>query len=168
MRKRFSIIPGIISDLAFKQTVMGKTPTVKEETIGQITPLIAGDFWDAAHDTKTNGFEKALVSIMSFIGQSGYTAQEQEWDVESSKTREQFKKEVGAEDFKKANKEYNDEVSTKVAELKKDTEFKAMNNMDKASTLTSAKRKILANIYRRYGFHYKAEKPNPSIKTLSR
>ena len=167
MRKRFSIIPGIISDLAFKQTVMGKTPTVKEETIGQITPLIAGDFWDAAHDTKTNGFEKALVSIMSFIGQSGYTAQEQEWDVESLKTKEQFKKEVGAEDFKKANKEYNDAVSAKVAELKKDPEFKAMNNMDKASTLTSAKKRILANIYSEYGFHYKAEEPNPSIKILS-
>ncbi len=154
---KFSPMFSVIKEMVDQKTFEGEKPTFINELANLSVPIIIETGIDANHK---EGLANALfMMIADGIGISANVySYNDNWGVNPGKTMIQFKEKVGKDRFKEANDEYNILVNEKILELNKDERWKAMDEDDKRSKLTSEKSDIKSKIFRKYRFKYKREK----------
>ena len=143
------------------KNMTGQKPTLGSATYGALIPI---PLQNAIQLKDDHSAEAVLGVILDGIGINANTSQMGKTDWEQSSTVEllQFKEKVGIDRFKEANNLYNQKVNEWLNSIKINTEFSKLTDDEKQSVITKKKGEIKNNIFRDYGFKYKAP---PKAKT---
>lgn len=130
----------------------GKRPTIKSAIYGLTTPISIQNFVEEFYgEDKDGSVAQTISNILDLFGISGSTyTMKENWEIKDTKEMIQFKKEIGLEQFKKANNEYNKIIGNKIMELTKFDWYKKLNDDDKIKEIKKIKRKAKDFIFNKY------------------
>lgn len=80
------------------------------------------------------------------------------WDKSSSMVLASFKEKVGEERFNKAKLEYGQKLQQRLEKIIESSQYKNLDPEDQLRLINGADADVIADIYKKYGFKYKAEK----------
>lgn len=152
MRNKLSQLPSAFLDFLMNENNIGQKPTISGEMKDKILPLFITDMEDIMKNDKTNVIEKSLISIVAFAGAGNYTKTDSQWEDKTTNEMINFRARVGEDNFKKANKDYNNAVLEKINSIRYTKEFKSLTEKDKADLISSIKEKKKKEIFKQYPF----------------
>jgi len=146
LQNKTSPIASVIKDMIKRKTFDGDRPTIFNETLELITPIIGQEASDS-YQTKKQVSDMLLAVVADGLGASvsSYVFQEN-WSQKTTKELLKFKEKVGDKEFKKANKEYERQVSDMYIKLFFDQEYQKLNNDERQKEITKRKDKIKKGI----------------------
>jgi hypothetical protein len=146
---------GILRDIWQGKNYNNEKPTPGAEAKGATIP-ISIQTYQQLHDS--SNADKLKLMVADGLGLSVSTPPKDNWNYNGTKAQQAFKAKVGIITFKKANAEYNDAVE-KWSAANTGT-INDLPEAERASDITAAKAQIEAKIMAKYGFSYKAAKPD--------
>lgn len=137
---------------------MGDETTASGEFVDKMRPLGAKDLWDTwVGNDDISTLAKIPLSVISFVGVGGYTEEEKNWDENLGKELKQFKESIGAEKFKEANTEFNENVKKKTEAVKNDDRYKKMTPAERQKVITKLNSVEKQKVFDKYEFVYEKE-----------
>lgn len=159
-------VAGVVKDLIQRKDFNGNPVTVKTEATNLLLPLPAQTTVQAHGDKQAAN--QLLISIADGLGiaTNTYGKSSKNFDntLPDSTTLQQFKAKVGQDKFTQANKDYNNAVDKWMKDHR--GQLNTLPQDQQQDTLNSIKTKLQHNVYKQYGFKYKATKPTGTKKTL--
>jgi len=147
-----------IIDVARGRDFKGRKPTAASVAVGLTAPISLENFVEnfygdanALGKDMFNNVVAVLGSITDLVGLSANTYSiREDWYIKDTKEINQFKSEVGKEDFKKANKEYNEIIEKGINETIETSEYKSKSSDDKLKTIKKIKSDAKKEIFKKY------------------
>jgi hypothetical protein len=78
-----------------------------------------------------------------------------DWSEDKGAMINQFKEQIGENEFKQANKKYNDMVNSQINDLITSKDFSGLPEEEKQKQITDIKRKAKDDIFDEYKFRYR-------------
>ncbi len=141
------------------RTYENKKPTAGSVARGLFVPIVTDNAIQLKDDSSVSAVAGVMLDFLG-INASTYPRSSTNFDLNPSDEMKEFKVKVGEEDFKKANEEYNKQVSLMLGKLDINSKYQVLSNDDKKRVIKSKKAKIKADIFRSYGFRKKRERPD--------
>lgn len=151
----------------------GKTPTgapfsAKNEATKLITPLGVNNFNELNKNPDAANMLAAMIADGLGISTNTYQKSSADWNTNPSVQLQAFKKKVGDANFKKANDEYNKQVSHAIVKLTSNPTYKTLPNDQKDATLSAAKAKVKQRVFDQYDFKHKRAPVNKGAITTKK
>jgi hypothetical protein len=162
LRNKLSPAASFVADWAAGKDAIGQPFELKKEAVDRVTPLIIQTAIETYMEDPSMTAAVVLSDMFGF-GASTYDT-DVDWNQSKGKELLQFKEKVGQEKFDKANEEYNKEVDEKMTTLLEKQKYQNLSDEDKLKTVNALKRNIKSDIYKKYKFKYKVEKPKIEVK----
>lgn len=162
---KLSPVGGVIRDRLKGQNFDGSKVSVMGDITKTFTPMAIGNAMEASQNP--NGANPVANYLADFFGisantysASGGTPGTSSWETSNNADRVAFKAKVGDTKFKEAGLKFDEQYNTWMTNLIQKPEYKALPDMDKLSLISSKKNQLETNIFKEYGFKYKAPKTN--------
>jgi hypothetical protein len=156
VQNKFSPLFSVLKDLATQKTFEGKKPTLATTAESLTVPIIIQNI----DELKGESGAMQLIGLIADglgISVNAYKP-EADWGENTGKELNQFKEMVGDDKFKEANDLYNKRYNEWLKIIKNDPTFNSLTVEDKERKISQKKGEIKKDIFREYGFKYKAEK----------
>jgi len=150
LENKTSPMASVIKDLIKGKTFGGDKPTIFNESVELMTPIILSQGKEA-YESEGQASDMLIAVIADGLGfsASSYVFQTN-WSTSTSKELQEFKGEVGAKKFKEANEEYNRRVSRMYLTLAGDAKYIEKDQDERKSEITKRKKKIKDDILKEY------------------
>lgn len=148
--KTAPFVSGLLT-LAEGETFEGDKATLK--TVGKdiITPISVENFIETYYGDTDPTTAQEIGNIADFLGVSANTYSFKEnWETKDSKEMNQFREEVGEEDFEQANIDYNKLIDKRLNDLIGTKEYKEMSDDDKRKKIKKVKDGAKKEIFDKY------------------
>jgi hypothetical protein len=155
---KFSPSAQVAKDVLKGEDFEGNKPTVEGEASRLITPIGIQNFQELEADPNSADTLSAVIADALGIGTNTYGAQKESWKNTESKELEEFKTTVGEEQFKEANKQFDNEYNNFVNSLKEKDAFQELSSEDQKSLLSKKRAALQKQVLKDYGFKYKEPK----------
>lgn len=150
IENKTSPIASVIKDILKRRTFERDKPTIYNETMDMLTPIIASTGKES-YDVRNQISDMLTAIIADGIGMSASSyIYQTNWSQNTSNELEEFKEDVGDKVFKEANKEYNKRVSEMYIELNGDEDYIEMDNDERKNELTKRKKEIKEDLLKEY------------------
>ncbi len=150
MRNKLSQFPSAVLDWLMKENNIGQKPTVLGELHDKMLPLFITDMETIMTNGKGNIIEKMLVSVAAFAGSGTYTKTGSQWEDKTTNEMVNFRARVGEDNFKKANKDYNNAVLDNIRSIADTPKYNSLSDKDKAQVISNIKETEKQKIFRQY------------------
>jgi len=144
---------------------VGNKTTIGGEAINLLAPLPFTNSYELYKDPKSAGVLVGTIADALGIGTNTYSANSN-WETNTGKELQAFKKKVGDAKFKEANDSYNNKFVDWLAKVQEKEAYKKLSDEDKQKVITNAKAKIKDQVFKQYNFNYKPVKSKPVPKNL--
>lgn len=141
---------------------MGNKPTLKSTATGFL-PISVQNFLQLKEDSSTPAVLGAFLDLFG-ISSNTYFAQEVRWDESNAKSVTEFRKKVGEEKFREANKLFNTEFQKWFNSVKNNPKYKNETPERKQQIIINKKADLQEKVFLRYGYRYKQKKSKPLPK----
>lgn len=138
----------------------GKKTNLGKEAVELITPLPISNFAELRDNPNSANILAALIADGLGVSTNTFSAKT-DWSESEGKELTQFKEQVGEEEFKKANEEFNTRFNDRLRQLAKSKEYQELDDELKIDLIKKEKIDIKKDIFRDYNFHYKKDKKEP-------
>lgn len=155
----------VILDYLKGETFGGDKPTLGNELSNAFTPLVFTNYNELRKDPRSANKLLAMIADGLGIGTNTYSGM-RDWSKVDTKTIQGFKAKVTPQQFSEANKQFNDEYSSWLDRISKDSAFKSLSDENKQKLITNKKRTLTADVLKRYGYQYKSQS-NPSNNVIN-
>lgn len=161
-RGKLAPVAGAIADAMAGKDMSGEKfniagehgePFNRTELFNKFTPITVQDYIKMAMDDPNN-LKAIIASPLAIFGMQMKTEEPNDWSNSSSKVLEQFHQDVGDQEFKKANEEYNQKVDEFHDSLKENEEYRNMPDEDKEKYVISQKAMLKKEVFDDFGFQY--------------
>lgn len=130
------------------KTFEGEKPTVGTFTKSLTTPISVQNFIKTYYGDTDPQTEEEISNILDLVGISGGTyGFDENWETKDTNEMNQLRDDIGEDNFKKANKEYNKIINKNLTALVSSEDYKKLGDEDKRKKVNnvkaSAKRQIL-------------------------
>ena len=142
---------GMVRDYLRGTDMQGNNFTPLQALYNTFTPLPIQNGMEVYKDPNAAPFLAVMIMDSLGFSASDYSPNTN-WNNSTSVEMTDFKKEVGQERFDKANKEYNNLSSEKMAKLLEDPEYKALSDKEKVKEVTRMKKDVKESIFDKYDF----------------
>ena len=155
IRYKLSPNASLLVDAVTGANAIGEKKTVTQSVIDRFKPMFLDSLYELIESDTSGRFGFALAGLFG-AGLNTYSA-DTDWSQKNSKEMIQFKEEVGAEKFTKANKDYNKGYDDWFKNVRETDEYKNLSDEGKESLITKAKEEIKQRIFKDYEFKYRAK-----------
>ena len=156
-------VAALIRDMLKGKNFDGEPVTLKNALESITTPIAIQNYNDLKDDPDADWVLGSM--ILEGLGFSVSTYRyKANWDTSTSKTLQQFKKEVGQKDFDKANNDYNRAYNFIMSGLENDKDYKNLSDDARSAVRTKIKNNVKDKIFDEYDFKYKREKKTDKEK----
>lgn len=160
---KLSPVAGVFRDVWKGEDFSGQPVTLGSVLYGVTTPISIQAFREMIKDPNTTAIDVIGSMILDGLGASvsTYLPNQFDWESSTSKKLEQFKQEVGEQEFKKANDEFNKKYSEWLEVIIRTDEYKNLSDDGKSTLRTNGKTEIQQQIFDEYGFKYQTRSKTP-------
>lgn len=150
---------GLVRDKFKGKDPQGNPFNLKNEVVGLATPLGVKNFQEL--QSNKNSADKLFSVIADGLGVSTNTyGATQGGMTGTSKEVQTFKQNVGADKFKQANTDYTNKLNDWTTKIGRDKNYLNLDQATQKNIVTAEKAKIQSDVFKNYGFKYKAQKSN--------
>lgn len=134
----------------------GKTFDMEKPTVAGFigalaTPISIKNFIKTHYGDTYPKLEEIISDFVDLLGVGGGTyAPKENWETKTSKEMNQFRGDVGEENFSKANKEYNEIIAREIESITKSEGYKSLSEEDKEKEIKRIKRNAKNKIFEKY------------------
>lgn len=164
LSNKASPVGGVALDFANGKTHNNTRPTAANEALNLVTPLNVKNYTELKSDPHSANILSAVLADTFGISTNTYGKSNKNYTMNPSKSLLGFQKQVGDQKFQAANNEYNTRLDSFMADNKQ--ALSQMSNDEKKATISGAKAKIQASIYKENNFKPPRTKASPERKSL--
>lgn len=135
----------------------GNPTTIKGELANLTIPISIKTADELLKTPDAAPFLLAMTGELFGISTNTYSYNKN-WNKNITKEMQQFKDKVGDKKFEEANEEFNIRANEELIMLRANPKYQALSDDDKNKQATKKKDEVKDEVFRKYGFRYKAEK----------
>lgn len=157
--------PALIRDILKGETFSGENPLdPKVMAKSLLVPIPITTYQQLRDDPNSANDLFAILADGLGFSTSTSAIGRNDWNTSDTKELKQFKEKVGQETFDKENENYNVAIKERLEKLKATKEYQSLSEEDKAAEITRKKTDVKDEIFKKYNFKVKKEKPRKEIK----
>lgn len=162
LENKLSPAAQVIDDLINQKDFSGNKPTLKGEVAALGVPLPITNYSELKSDPKSANVLAATLADALGISVNTYGKSVKNWSTNPTKQQQEFRKHVSSDQFKQANKDYNQAFNQWAEDY--DKELQRLSPTEQQTVTNAAKQKIEDTVMKKYGFSYKSPKTTKQQK----
>lgn len=163
---RFSPVAALLRDYMKGKDPSGNKFDLTTEVRNMILPIGVTSNIQLNQDTTANKILGFLGNEVGLYSTSYPSAKASNWNDSQNAELNQFKSKVGQTTFDNANVKFNKDLQAATDRLINSSTYKNLSDSEKQKAITDLKTKIQSEVFKSYGFKYKAAKQSKTIKDL--